>query len=126
MGESDLLEMLAVETHRRMPAIIDGITEVSGGSEPNPTAIEEIRVEVHGLKGAAGVVGQTRLAELALAMEVVLVQRIASGLIDETKATALIDGANALHDGAKAAAVGNPEPESVAASIAALAPLAED
>jgi len=126
MPESDLLQMLATETDRRAPTIIDGVDKVASGSEPDSEAIEQVRVEVHGLKGAAGVVGQKRLAELALAIEVVLVQRIASGEIPEDLVGPIVAGAEALKEGAKAAADGQPEPSSVADALAALSGLTDD
>jgi chemotaxis protein histidine kinase CheA len=126
MPESDLLQMLATETDRRAPTITDGVKKVASGSEPDREAIEQVRVEVHGLKGAAGVVGQSRLAELALAIEVVLVQRIASGEIPEDLAGPIVAGAEALREGAQAAADGKPEPASVADALAALNGLTDD
>ena len=125
MGEPELLEMLATETDRRAPTIAEGVRKLAGSSDPDVTAIEEIRVEVHGLKGAAGVVGQTRLAELALAIEVVLVQRIGPGLIPSEIADPIVAGVDALQAGARAAASGDPEPASVAESISALKSLAD-
>jgi chemotaxis protein histidine kinase CheA len=125
MAETELLQMLATETDRRAPAIIEGVKEVAAGS-PNSEAIEQVRVDVHGLKGAASVVGQSRLAELALAIEVVLVQRIASGEIPEELVGPIVTGVEALREGAEAAAAGQPEPASVADSMAALNRLADD
>jgi hypothetical protein len=54
------------------------------------------------------------------------VQRIASGQIPEELAGPIVAGVEALHEGAKAAAAGQPEPAAVADSIAALSGLADD
>ena len=69
MGDDELLKMLAAEAERRSPTIIDGIEALASSGEKDSTRIEELRVEVHGLKGAALVVGQERLADLAKGME---------------------------------------------------------
>ena len=120
MGDTELLEMLASETERRAPAVIEGVKDLAASGAHDPDRIEEIRVEIHGLKGAALVVGQPRLAELAREIEVALVQRTAPGSIPPDLAAALIDATVALRDGARAASRGEPEPPSVAAGIAAL------
>jgi len=112
--------MLATETARRAPDIIEGITRLASG-ESDSAGVEEIRVEIHGLKGAASVVGATRLAELAQAIEVTLVERTAPGTLPPETASALIEATEALRDGARATSRGEPEPASVAASLAALA-----
>jgi chemotaxis protein histidine kinase CheA len=125
MAETELLQMLATETDRRAPAIIGGVNNAAAGS-PDSEAIERVRVDVHGLKGAASVVGESRLAELALAIEVVLVQRIASGEIPKDLVGPIVTGVEALREGADAAAAGQPEPASVADSTAALNGLADD
>ena len=60
-GRDDLLEMLATETDRRAPTIIEGVDgSAASPATPDPDAVEAVRVEAHGLKGAALVVGQTR------------------------------------------------------------------
>jgi chemotaxis protein histidine kinase CheA len=58
MGDTELLSMLAAEAERRSPTIITGIEELATSGEKNSARIEELRVEAHGLKGAALVVGQ--------------------------------------------------------------------
>ncbi|MDP9227550.1 MAG: Hpt domain-containing protein [Actinomycetota bacterium] len=118
--ESDLLEMLATETDRRAPAIIEGIRERSGASEPDAARIEEVRVEIHGLKGAAMVVGQTRLAALAVQIEINIVQQVAKGVIAPELADTIVTAVNAFQEGARAAAAGEPEPPSIETSLAAL------
>jgi len=121
MGDTELLEMLATETERRAPAVIEGVKGLAESGERDPDRIEELRVEIHGLKGAALVVGQSRLAELAREIEVALVQRIAPGTIPADLATDVADAAAALNEGAAAAAREESEPPAVASSLAALA-----
>jgi len=116
----DLLEMLASETDRRAPTIIKGLQKLGGASEQDPDAIEELRVEAHGLKGAAMVVGQKRLAKLGEQVEIALVQRIGPGTVDPELAGRIITAIEAFSDGTRAAAEGEDEPPSVAASLAAL------
>ncbi|MGA9370240.1 MAG: Hpt domain-containing protein [Solirubrobacterales bacterium] len=112
--------MLAAEAGRRTPAIIDGLEALAGSGEKDPGRIEELRVEAHGLKGAALVVGQDRLAELAKQIEQFLSASVDTGQIQPGAAAALIAGASAFNEGAQAAAEGIPEPSSVADSLAAL------
>ena len=69
MGDTELLSMLAAEAGRRTPTIIDGLEALAASGEKDSARIEELRVEAHGLKGAALVVGQDRLADLAKRME---------------------------------------------------------
>jgi HPt (histidine-containing phosphotransfer) domain-containing protein len=121
MGDVELLSMLATESDRRAPAVIEAINDLAGSAEPDAKTIEEVRVEIHGLKGAASVVGATRLAELAQGIEIALVQRTDPGTISPELASAVIDATTAFRDGARAASRGEPEPASVAAGIAALA-----
>src|SRR5204863_8459536 len=63
VGDEELLSMLAAEAERRGPTIIDGIQELATSGKKDPDRIEQMRVEAHGLKGAALVVGQERLAD---------------------------------------------------------------
>ena len=58
MGDPELLSMLATEAERRTPTIITGLEELAASGEKDSARIEELRVEAHGLKGAALVVGQ--------------------------------------------------------------------
>ena len=121
MGDDELLAMLATESERRAPAVIAAIQDLAGAAEPNADRIEELRVEIHGLKGAASVVGATRLAELAREIEVALVQRTAPGTLPPELASTVAAATTAFRDGARAAAQGDPEPPSVETGIAALA-----
>lgn len=121
MAETDLLQMLAAETDRRATAIIEGVEELAGTGRADPQRVEAMRVEAHGLKGAAMVVGQKRLGELALRLETVLADRTDSGRIDPKLAARIIAGVSSLDEGAKAAAEGSPEPPSVRDSLERLA-----
>ena len=76
---------------------------------------------MHGLKGAALVVGQPRLAELGEKLEIALVQRQGPGTIDPELAATLTAGVEALRDGARAVAAGEDEPPAVGDAIEALA-----
>jgi chemotaxis protein histidine kinase CheA len=121
MGDTELLSMLAAEAGRRTPAIIEGLEALASSGEKDPEAIEKLRVEAHGLKGAALVVGQDRLAELAKEMEQFLAGCVEIGRIKPGAAAALVAGASAFNEGAEAAAEGGSEPSSVGESLAALA-----
>jgi chemotaxis protein histidine kinase CheA len=113
--------MLAAEAGRRTPAIIDGLEAVAASGDKDSARIEQLRVEAHGLKGAALVVGQDRLADLAKEMEQFLAGCVNTGRIKPGAAAALIAGASAFNEGAQAAAEGVAEPSSVGESLAALA-----
>jgi chemotaxis protein histidine kinase CheA len=121
MAEKDLLQMLATETDRRAAVIIRGVEELAGSGDADPERVEAMRVEAHGLKGAAMVVGQKRLGELALRLEIALADRVDSGEIDPKLAARIIAGASSLDEGAKAAAEGISEPPSVGESLEQLA-----
>lgn len=120
MGDSELLTMLAAEAERRGPTIIGGIEELAASGDKDPNRIEELRVEAHGLKGAALVVGQERLADLARLIEQFLVGCIDSGRIGPGSAAAVVTATSAFTEGAQAAAEGVGEPSSVSDSLEAL------
>ena len=120
MGDDELLDMLAAEAQRRGPEIISGLEKVAASTRKEPKKIEALRVEAHGLKGAALVVGQERLAELARLMELFLRDQIESGRIDPSPAAIAIAAASAFTEGAEAAAEGVGEPKAVGESIEAL------
>ena len=120
MGEREILEMLATEADRRVPLIVKGLRELSESGERDPERIEELRVDAHGLKGAAMVVGQARLAELGERVEIALVQRIGPGTIQPSLATRMVAAITAFRDGARAAADEKPEPASVDAALSEL------
>jgi chemotaxis protein histidine kinase CheA len=121
VGDPDLLTMLATEAGRRTPTIIEGLEALASSGEKDSARLEELRVEAHGLKGAALVVGEDRLAELAKEMEQFLAACVETGRIKPAAAATLIAGASAFNEGAEAAAEGVPEPSSVGESLAALA-----
>lgn len=112
--------MLATEAERRSPAIISGIEELAASDVEDSARIEELRVEAHGLKGAALVVGQARLADLARLIEEYLSGCVDSGRINPANAAAVITATSAFTEGAQAAAEGVGEPSSVRDSLAAL------
>src|SRR5262245_12097280 len=120
MADPELLTMLAAEAGRRCPMIIDGIEALAASEETSPERIEELRVEAHGLKGAALVVGQDRLADLAHRIELFLTDAKETGRIKPGSAATVVAAASAFEEGAQAAAEGVAEPSSVGASLAAL------
>ena len=120
MGDDELLAMLAAEAERRAPLIISGLEKLAASNRRDPKRIEALRVEAHGLKGAASVVGQERLAELARLMEQFLKDSIESGRIGPAPAATAIAAASAFTEGAQAASEGVGEPKAVGESIEAL------
>jgi chemotaxis protein histidine kinase CheA len=119
--DTELLNMLAGEAERRSPAIIGGIEELAASGDKDPDRIEALRVEAHGLKGAALVVQQDRLADLAKSMETFLAAAVESGRIAPADAAKIVSAASAFSEGAQAAADGVAEPSSVGESLEALA-----
>jgi chemotaxis protein histidine kinase CheA len=122
MSDPELLTMLAAEAERRSPTIITGIENLAASGESDPDRIEALRVEAHGLKGAALVVGQNRLADLAKGIEEFLRGCLESGRINPTAAAAVITATSAFTEGAQAASEGVREPSSVGDSLDALSP----
>lgn len=112
--------MLAAEADRRGPALIGGVEELAGSGKKDPKRVEQLRVEAHGLKGAALVVGQNRLAELARLMENFLTASVEKGRIEPGSAATLVKAASAFSEGAQAAAEGVTEPAAVGESLSAL------
>ncbi len=112
--------MLATEAERRCPTIIAGVEELAASGDQDSARIEELRVEAHGLKGAALVVGQERLADLAKLIEEFLAGCVDSGRINPTNAAAVVSATSAFTEGAQAAAEGVREPSSVRDSLQAL------
>ncbi len=111
--------MLAAEAERRTPTIIGGVETLATSGENDSARIEELRVEAHGLKGAALVVGQNRLADLARKIEVFLANRVDSGRINTGEAATVVAAASAFTEGAQAAAEDVAEPSSVTESLEA-------
>jgi chemotaxis protein histidine kinase CheA len=120
MADAELLTMLAAEAERRSPTIISGVEQLAASDDKDSDRIEELRVEAHGLKGAALVVGQNRLADLARLIEQYLAGCVDAGRIDTASAAAVITATSAFTEGAQAAAEGVGEPSSVRDSLAAL------
>jgi len=112
--------MLATEADRRSPEIIAGVEALATSGEKDPERIERLRVEAHGLKGAAQVVGQDHLADLAARIETYLAASIKSGRIKPGSAATVVAAASAFNEGAHAAAEGVGEPSSVRESLTAL------
>jgi chemotaxis protein histidine kinase CheA len=120
VNDPELLTMLATEAERRGPNIISGIEQLAATGAEDSDRIEELRVEIHGLKGAALVVGQDRLADLARQIEQYLAGCVEAGSINTANAAAVITATSAFTEGAQAAAEGVGEPSSVRDSFAAL------
>jgi HPt (histidine-containing phosphotransfer) domain-containing protein len=119
-GRTELLDMLASETNRRCGAIVEGVEELTRSGEPDSKRIESLRVEAHGLKGAALVVGQERLADLAREIELTFAQCQPEGTISVPLSAKLIAATSALHEGAQAVAEGIDEPPAIADALAEL------
>jgi chemotaxis protein histidine kinase CheA len=117
MGEAELLDMLAAETDRRTSTICDGVERLSKSGEADSKVVESLRVEVHGIKGAALMVGQHRLAQIGAWVEDTLADRIDSGVIDKDLGRTIVDYVKAIQDGAHAAAAGKDEPSSVGKAL---------
>lgn len=111
--------MLAAEANRRVPPMKQSLNKLAKGSKPDPDAVEELRVEVHGLKGAALVIGEQRLGRLAERAEQLL-GAATDGALDLELAAPLTEAMDAFQAGAEAAAAGKPEPRSVAEALVAL------
>jgi chemotaxis protein histidine kinase CheA len=122
MNDPELLSMLAAEAERRGQAIISGLEELATAGKKDSARLEELRVDAHGLKGAALVVGEDRLADLARLIEDFLRERVESGQVEPATAAPAIAAVSALTEGAQAAAEGVAEPSSVGESMQALAP----
>jgi chemotaxis protein histidine kinase CheA len=122
MADAELLTMLATEAERRSPTIISGIERLAASGDKDSARIEQLRVEAHGLKGAALVVGQDRLADLARLIEEFLARCVESGEVNPADAAAVVTATSAFTEGAQAAAEGVHEPSSVADSLATLSP----
>ena len=120
MADAELLTMLATEAERRSPTIISGIEQLATSGDKDSARIEQLRVEAHGLKGAALVVGQDRLADLARLIEEFLARCVESGEVNPAAAASVVTATSAFTEGAQAAAEGVREPSSVADSLSAL------
>lgn len=111
--DGKLLQAFSAEARRRCDVISAGLaTETSD--------FETLRAEAHALKGTAGAVGLQRLAELAGLMESDLAEAKKTGALRPGRAQQISEAANALADGAAAAAEGKDEPPDVGRSLAQL------
>ena len=111
--DEELLASFAAEAKRRCDVLAADLA-----TETND--FETMRIEAHALKGAAGVVGLRRLAELAGLMESDLAEAKTTGVIRGGRAHQIADAAKALAEGAAAAARGEEEPPDVGRSLAQL------
>jgi chemotaxis protein histidine kinase CheA len=121
VGDPELLNMLAAETERRGQTIIAGLEELAASGKKDTERVEELRVDAHGLKGAALVVGESRLADLARLIEEFFKGCVKSGRVEPGRAATVVAAVSALTEGAHAAAEGVGEPSSVGESLQALA-----
>jgi HPt (histidine-containing phosphotransfer) domain-containing protein len=112
-SDTALLESFAIEARRRCDVITAGL-------ETGTSDFETLRSEAHALKGTAGVVGLQRLAELAGLMESDLAEATKTGELRSGRSRQIAEAAQALADGAAAAAEGKEEPPDVGRSLAQL------
>ena len=111
--DAELLASFAEEAKRRCDVITAGLATET-------TDFETMRIEAHALRGAAGVVGLRRLAELAGLMESDLAEAKKTGTIRGGRTHQIADAAKAISEGAAAAAKGEEEPPDVGRSLAQL------
>ncbi|HEX3737914.1 MAG TPA: hypothetical protein VHV53_10260 [Solirubrobacterales bacterium] len=93
---------------------------ISIGLEAQTSDLETLRAEAEAIKTAAAVAGRRRLVELAGLMESEFAEAVRLGEIRERRAGQLADAAEALAEGASAAAEGKEEPPDVGRSLAQL------
>lgn len=108
-----LLAAFADEAKRRADVITAGL-------EAGTTDFETLRLEAHALKGTASVLKLRRLAELGGLMESDLADAAKAGELRASRGRQISDAAEALADGARAAANGHEEPPDVGRSLAQL------
>ncbi|MFN8159799.1 MAG: Hpt domain-containing protein [Solirubrobacterales bacterium] len=111
--ERALREAFAAEARRRCDVI-------SAGLETGTTDFETLRSEAHALKGTSAAVGLQRLSELAGLMESDLAEAVKIKDLRPGRARQISEAAQALADGAAAAAEGEEEPPDVGRSLAQL------
>lgn len=119
-GDLKLLELLSAESKRRAPVILEGASAAADGPVDTST-IEAMRGEAHGLKGAAAVVGQPRLADIAAAVETRLTAAAEAGELPAEEARTISSAIEAYRAGADALVAGEPEPGAVATALDNLA-----
>lgn len=110
---SELLEAFAQEARRRADVITAGL-------ETDTDDFESLRAEAHALKGTAAVLGLRRLAELGGLMESDLADAAKAGELRPARGKQIADAAEAMADGARAAANGDEEPPDVGRSLSQL------
>lgn len=109
----ELLLAFAEEAKRRSDVITAGL-------EAGTTDFETLRLEAHALKGTASVLGLRRLAELGGLMESDLADAAKAGELRTSRGRQISDAAEAMADGARAAANDDEEPPDVGRSLAQL------
>jgi chemotaxis protein histidine kinase CheA len=100
--EQRLRELFADETARRIAVVVEGCEAVAEDGVHAPELIDSMRREAHAIKGAAAVIGQSRLAELAGRIEDLLAARHDSGLLEPELAARIATAARTLDDAAAA------------------------
>lgn len=112
-NNSELLEAFAAEARRRADVITAGL-------ETGTDDFESLRAEAHALKGTASVLGLRRLAELGGLMESDLADAAKAGELRPARSRQIADAAEAMADGARAAANGEEEPPDIGRSLSQL------
>jgi chemotaxis protein histidine kinase CheA len=124
-SERRLWEMFVKETGERTQRMIGVLRPFTEGRDPTEgsleEALEDARREAHTVKGAAGMMGQRELYELGERLDYTLRAAKAERQLSPEVARALIEGASAFSAGAQAASRVEALPETVSASIEALA-----
>jgi HPt (histidine-containing phosphotransfer) domain-containing protein len=105
--EARLRELFADETARRAPVVIEGCEAVAEDGVHTPELLELMRAEAHGIKGAAAVIEQQQLAELAGRIEALLADRCSSGLLEPELASRIAAATRTLEQ--EAGALARPE-----------------
>jgi chemotaxis protein histidine kinase CheA len=118
--EARLRELFAEETARRAEVVIEGCEMVAEDAVHTPELLDSMRAEAHGIKGAAAVIGQSELAELAGRIEVVLGERRSSGLLEPEMASRIADATRTLEQASVALAGRQGEQPDVDAALASL------
>jgi len=111
--DASLLESFAEEAQRHCAVITAGL-------ETGTNDYEALRVEAHAMKGTAATLGLRRLVELAGLMESDLADAAKSGELRDQRAKQIAEAAEAVAEGARAAATGEEEPPDVGRSLAQL------
>lgn len=107
------LEAFAEDARRRSDVITAGLT---AGTDD----YESLRVEAEALRDGASATGMRRLAELGGLMESDLADAVKAGELREARANQIAEAAEAMAQGARAAAGGEEEPPDVGRSLAQL------